>query len=228
MANSTSNKNIAPTSSIGGGTKNSYSLKDYIQAVNKSQLTILPDNYIYISHLDEGFQFWRLPCTPDNISDTMTSTFGMTNALGRSAPVFTYSNSGPRTVQVDLKLHRDMMDEVNFGVSNAKLEAGEDYVDNLIKALQSIALPKYNLSNKAVEPPLVALRLSNEVFIKGVVNGSIGITYSLPILSNGKYAQISLSLNISEVDPYDATTVFKNGSFRGMVKTLKKGMNLDD
>ena len=189
---------------------------------------ILPDNYIYISHLDEDFQFWRLPCCPETISDSMSSTFGETSALGRSAPVFTYSKSGPRSVQISIKLHRNMMDDVNVGVSNAKIKTGEDYVDSLIKALQAIALPKYNLSNKAVEPPLVAVRLSNEIFIKGVVNGSIGLTYSLPILANGKYAQVSLSLDISEVDPYDATTVFENGSFRGMVKTLKKGMNMED
>jgi hypothetical protein len=158
----------------------------------------------------------------------MQSTFAQTTALGRSAPVFTYSNSGPRTVVVELKLHRDMMDDLNIGVSNAKIKTGEDYIDSLVKALQAIALPKYNLSNRAIEPPLVALRLSNEVFIKGVVNGSIGITYELPILSNGKYAQIKLSFTVTEVDPYDATTVFENGSFRGVVKTLKKGMNLDD
>lgn len=190
--------------------------------------SLLPDNYIYISHLDEEFQFWRLPCTPDSISDSMQSTFQETSALGRSAPVFTYSKSGPRQVQISLKLHRDMMDQVNYGVSNAELKLGEDYVDNLIKALQAIAVPKYNLSNKAVEPPLVALRLSNEVFIKGVVNGSIGLNYKLPILSNGKYAQVELTIQVTEVDPYDASTVFKNGSFRGMVKTLKKGMNIED
>ena len=189
--------------------------------------TFLPDNYIYISHLDEEFQFWRLPCTPETVSDSMSSTFAETSALGRSAPVFTYSKSGPRSVQVGLKLHRDMMNEVNAGTSNAELKLGEDYVDNLIKALQSITVPKYNLSNKSVEPPLVALRLGNEIFIKGVVNGSIGLEYKLPILSNGKYAQVSLQLTISEVDPYDATTVFKNGSFRGIVKTLRNGMNIN-
>lgn len=189
--------------------------------------SMLPDNYIYISHLDEDFQFWRLPCTPDSISDSMSSTFGETSALGRSAPVYTYSRSGPRTVQINLKLHRDMMDQVNIGVSNVELGIGEDYVDNLIKALQSISLPKYNLSNKAVEPPLVALRLSNEIFIKGVVNNTIGLEYKLPILANGKYAQVSLQLTISEVDPYDATTVFQNGSFRGVVKTLKNNMGLN-
>lgn len=189
---------------------------------------ILPENYIYISHLDEDFQFWRLPCCPETINDTMSSSFQETSALGRSAPVMTYGHSGPRTVQIELKLHRDMMDDVNVGVSNAALEKGEDYIDNLIRALQSISVPKYNLNNKAVEPPLVAIRLSNEVFIKGIVNGAIGLTYRLPILSNGKYAEVSLSLQITEVDPYDASTVFKNGSFRGVVKTLKKGMNIED
>lgn len=190
--------------------------------------TLLPENYLYISHLDEDFQFWQLPCTPETISDSMGSTFTETSALGRSAPVFTYSKSGPRTVQVSLHLHRDIMDALNVGVSNADLKLGEDYVDNLIKALQAIALPKYNLSNKAVEPPLVALRLSQEVFIKGVVNSSIGLEYKLPLLSNGKYAQVTLQLTISEVDPYDATTVFTNGSFRGVVRTLKKDMNIED
>jgi hypothetical protein len=189
---------------------------------------ILPDNYLYISHLDEDFQFWRLPCTPETVSDTMGSTFTSTTALGRSAPIWTYSNSGPRTVRVELRLHRDLMDDVNVGVSNSMLKKGEDYIDNLVKALQACVVPKYNLQNKAVEPPLVALRLSNEVFIKGIINGSIGITYSLPILSNGKYAQIALSIEITEVDPYDASTVFANGSFRGLVKTLKRGMNLED
>jgi hypothetical protein len=158
----------------------------------------------------------------------MSSTFTPTNALGRSAPVYTYSNSGPRTVQIELKLHRDMMDDVNIGVSNAQIKTGEDYIDSLVRALQAIAVPKYNLSNKAVEPPLVALRLANEVFIKGIVTSNIGITYKLPLLSNGKYAQIALSLQVTEVDPYDATSVFTNGSFRGVVKTLKRGMNMTD
>jgi hypothetical protein len=158
----------------------------------------------------------------------MASNFAQTNALGRTAPVYTFSNSGPRTVQIAIPLHRDIMDEVNIGISNSKLGEGEDYVDNLVRALQAIALPKYNLQNKAVEPPMVAIRLGNEIFIKGVVSGSIGITYSKPILANGKYARIELSITVSEVDPYDATTVFKNGGFRGVVQGLKKGMNLED
>lgn len=196
--------------------------------LTKLRSTLLPDNYIYISHLDQDHQFWLLPCSPESIQDNMGSNFQSTSALGRSAPVFTYSNSGPRTVQVSLVLHRDMMDEINTGLSNSALEANEDYVDNLIKALQAIAVPKYNLSNKAVEPPLVAVRFSEEVFIKGVVNGDVGVVYKLPILYNNKYAVVEISFSVTEVDPYDATTVFANGSFRGMVKTLKTGMFINE
>lgn len=49
---------------------------------------ILPDCYLYISHLDDGFQYWQLPGYPDEVSDDMRSTFSETTALGRSAPVY--------------------------------------------------------------------------------------------------------------------------------------------
>lgn len=180
----------------------------------------VPDNYIYISHLDKGHQFWWLPFYPDTISDSMQSDFQTSQALGRSAPVYTFSNSGPREVQIQLNMHRDFMNDVNMGRSNVILKNGEDYFESLLRALQSIAVPKYNLTNKAVEPPLVGLRISNQVFIKGVVTGGVAITYKKPILYNDKYAAAELSLKVSEVDPYDATSVYKNGSFRGEVSTF--------
>lgn len=191
----------------------------------------LPDNYIYISHLDdlgdESFKYWILPASPDTISDSMGSTWTPSNSLGRSAPVYTYANSGPRTVSFQLQLHRDMMDDVNqqaTGVRNdLRLLEGEDYVDSLVRALQSIALPAYNVDNKAVEPPLVAVRIGRQIFVKGVVSQAIGLTYTKPILANGKYAQVSLQLVVNEVDPYDATTVYKNGSYRGEVSTMRQG-----
>lgn len=190
--------------------------------------TDIGENYIYISHLDDGLQYWRLPMWPDDISDQMSSTFNSTTALGRSAPVYTFSNAGPRVVQISLVIHRDEMDDVNMGWSNAKLGFGEDYIENLIHALQSIALPKYNVENKAVEPPLIALRLGNEVFVKGVLLNGVGVSYTKPILENNKYAQLKLSITIAEVDPYDASAVYKNGSFRGMVNSFKNIYTSDE
>lgn len=196
----------------------SYSTQEYFPQ---------PNNYIYISHLDnidgKDLRYWVLPFYPDSISDSMQSNFAESQALGRSAPVFTFSNAGPRKVQIQIDIHRDMMDDVNLGISNVQLKNGEDYLESLIHALQSIAVPKYNLTNKAVEPPLVGLRICNQVFIKGVVTSGIGITYKKPILANDKYATVELSIEISEVDPYDASSVYTNGSFRGEVQTFRDG-----
>jgi hypothetical protein len=196
---------------------------------NEIKNRVLPDCYIYISHLDGiAPQYWRLPQYPDEVTDAMPSNFSDQNALGRSAPVYTFSSSGPRQVQFNLEFHRDMIDEANVGYSNVKLNDSEDYSDKLISALQAIALPKYNLTNKAIEPPLVAIRLGRQVFIKGVVTSGITVTYKKPILSNEKYAVVGLGFTVSEVDPYDASTVYTNGSFRGLVSSMRKGMGMED
>jgi hypothetical protein len=183
---------------------------------------ILPDCYLYISHLDEGFQYWQLPGYPEKITDQMNSSFMENSALGRSAPVYTFSNSGPRSINISLAFHRDMFEEMP---SNVTPRDGEDKAESFIHAIQAIAVPRYNLTNKAIEPPLVAIRLGREVFIKGIVSGGVSVTYGKPILSNEKYAVVEISFTVSEVDPYDATTVFQNGSFRGLTATLRQGMH---
>lgn len=189
---------------------------------------ILPDCYLYISHLDEAYQYWMLPGYPEKVTDHMQSSFQENSALGRSAPVYTFSNSGPRSIQINLSFHRDMFEDINqfqYPKGSDKFADGEDMAEKFIHAIQAIAVPKYNLSNKAIEPPLIAIRLGKEVFIKGIVSGGISVTYGKPILSNEKYAIVDISFTVSEVDPYDSSTIFKNGSFRGLTATLRTGMN---
>ena len=185
------------------------------------------ENYIYISHLGDDGKYFIIPTSPDTIQDSMTSTFASENPLSRSAPIFTYSYSGPRTVTINLQLHRDMIDDANVGISNVNIEDGEDYIDTLIKSIQAISVPKYNVTNKAVEPPIIAIRFGNEIFIRGIVNGSISVSYSKPILNNGKYALINIGFTIYEIDPYDSAAIEDNGSFRGLTKGLRKGFNLE-
>ena len=57
-------------------------------------------NYIYLYHTDK---FIIIPEYPETVTDNMTSTFTPNYALSRSAPVFTYEYSGPRTL---LQEHR--------------------------------------------------------------------------------------------------------------------------
>ncbi|MCK9470211.1 MAG: hypothetical protein M0Q88_00465 [Bacilli bacterium] len=189
----------------------------------------LPECYIYLYHTDEYF---ILPQYPDTLQDQLDSNFSSQNALSRTAPVYSYNNSGPRSIQITLKLHRDMMNNFNTGAARIKYNTADgdietrinndDYVDLLIKKLQSIALPRYKASDKLVNPPMVAVRFGDTVFIKGIVQGGVSVVYDLPILVNNKYAQATISFTVSEIQPYDADSVGKLGSLRGITSDIEK------
>lgn len=179
------------------------------------------DNYIYLHHIN---QFLVLPTYPEQMQDQMQVKYNSSTPLSRSAPIYSYSDSGPRSIQFVFKLHRDMMTEINYQVSNFKLDSfvGDDYVDTFIKYMQAAALPNYGASQKLVDPPMVSVRIGNEVYIKGVVNGAVGVSYDLPILDTGKYAQVEVSFNVFETTPYGAMDVVDKGSFRGLNTSLER------
>ena len=204
----------------------------------------LIENYIYLYHIDT---FLVLPSYADSVTDTMSVSYSSSTPLSRSAPIYSYQSSGPRSVQVSFDLHRDMMTQLNEGISNASLANSvlsspnadsisqtsggsyeltnyreDDYTDFLIKAIQAAALPSYSSSQKMVNPPIVAVRLGSDIFIKGVIAGSVNLTYKYPILSNGKYSNVSITFSVNEVDPYDAETVVRTGSYRGITTNLER------
>lgn len=184
-----------------------------------SKIFNMIDNYIYLYHTDT---FIVIPAYPENFTDSMSVEFNNETPLMRSAPIVSYSNSGPRQIRVSLQMHREMMYQINYGVSNAKVELHDDYVDELIKQIQAAVLPKYSASSKMVDPPLVAIRFGNEIFCKGVITGSVDVSYDVPVLQNGKYASVGLEFTIQEVDPYDAETVLQVGSYRGLDTSLER------
>jgi hypothetical protein len=153
-------------------------------------------------------------------------------ALGGGSAIMGAFNVGSTAIGVGgmVQAHnqgkqQEEMNDQNLKMQERQAKQMEEQMKAQNKALQAIAVPKYNLSNKAIEPPLVAVRLGREVFIKGIVDGGVRVTYKKPILVDEKYAIVGISFTVSEVDPYDASTVFQNGSFRGLTATLRKGMN---
>lgn len=176
-------------------------------------------NYIYLYHTQ---QFVILPSYPDSIQDSLSASFNQETPMLRTSPIFSYSSSGPRSMQISINLQRDVMTQLNQGKSNLKVELGEDYVDTIIKQLQAIALPRYASDTKMVDPPMVAVRFGNEVFIKGVVTGGVTVGLQKPIIKGDKYAQVQISFEVRETTPYDALSVQQNGLMRGLNTTLER------
>lgn len=179
------------------------------------------ENYIYMYHVQ---QFIVIPTYPESLTDTLLVEFASSTPMSRSAPIYSYSKSGPRQITIKLDLHRDLMTQVNKDVSNIPVSPGDDYVDTLIKQIQAIALPVYGATEKMVDPPIIACRFGNDIFIRGVVEGSVGVDYDLPIISGNKYAHVGVSFTIVEVDPYSAPQVMTSGSFRGFDASLERNV----
>ena len=179
------------------------------------------DNYVYMYHTGT---LLALPTYADSITDVMSVNFVSSTPLARSSPIYSYANSGPRQLSFTFNLHRDMMQAINYGVSNLDTTINDDYVDYLINSLQACAVPEYSATDKMVNPPMVAVRLGNDIFIKGVVLGNVSVTYELPILTTGKYASAKVSFVVAEVDPYSADTIQVAGSFRGLSTSLERNV----
>lgn len=203
------------------------------QPVNRKNLLVpqsnkvfqMIDNYIYLYHTDTLI---AIPLYPESIEDTMSVSFATETPMSRSAPIYSYSNSGPRSFQVQLPIHRDMMNEINTGVSNLNIDelGQDDYVDLMIRQLQAAALPTYAAAEKMVNPPIIAVRFGNSIFCKGVIIGPLSVAHSGPILTcadgTNKYAVVTISFAISEIDPYDAESVTILGGYRGLSTTLER------
>lgn len=195
-------------------------------ATNHNYLMPDPECYIFLHHVKNikgtDGALILLPSYSDSVNDTISVSFAQSNPLSRSAPIYSYTGSGPRSIQVNFDLHRDMMWQLNYQQSNLPINNvdGDDYVDIMAREIQAAALPTYSATEKMVNPPLISLRLGNDIFIKGIVNGSVGVTYGYPILANKKYATVKINFTVTEVTPFSADDVIRSGSFRGISTTL--------
>lgn len=173
------------------------------------KLNIPEENYIYFHHTNTKL---IIPVDPDAISDSMGASFASNFPLSRSAPIYSYQNSGPRTVAVNFTIHRDLCNEYN--------NLGYDAVDALITNLDQMVLPDYNAAGKIVNPPVVSLKLRDDIFIKGIVT-NCSHTFQLPIINYGtedspsfKYAVVGLNFAVSETTPYSASIIPNIGQYR--------------
>jgi hypothetical protein len=121
-----------------------------------------------------------------------------------------------------------MMTQINWQKSNADVDIGDDYIDYIIRNIQSCVVPRYSNTSKMVDPPLVAVRFGSDIYCKGIVQGNIGVTYDLPIIrypdGSDKYSLVQLNFSVTEVDPYDAETIAMTGSYRGLSTTLERNL----
>lgn len=147
------------------------------------------DNKCYIAIGSGNAQrTYYFPCFPEKFTDSRQANYTSQNPLGRSEPFQIYQNSGPRTVQVAFRMHREML---NDNVLGDKV----NHIDTLVYAVQSATYP---LDYGAHIPPRVTLVLGNACTITGIIEGSVSADWSETIIDD-RYQVVDLSFSVTEV-----------------------------
>jgi hypothetical protein len=131
-------------------------------------------------YIDIEYTRYYFPCYPESYTDNHSVSVNAQNILGRSEPFQIYSNTGPRTVNVSFKMHREMNHITP--------------IDTLVAAIQSAIYPR----EEGSLPPRVKLTLGNNCYIEGLIPSGVDVTWSEVINKNSQYNMVDLSFSVVE------------------------------
>ena len=177
------------------------------QYVKKVQLESIPQNRSVGFTGDIGFAVQRqcyidiegagkiyFPCFPESFTDTRQSNVTSQNPLGRSEPFQIYQNSGPRTVSVSFRMHREMNHVTD--------------IEDIVKAVQSATypmgweqtLPQVTLVLGAGDDNIYNNNSKGDVAckIKGIIAGTVTSNWSETLNPNWKYNVVTLDFSVTE------------------------------
>lgn len=145
------------------------------------------DCFIVVSaNKDKDPVYARLPCYPDQISESQTSNWATTQILSRSAPISAYNDTNYRSISVSFKIHREL--GITMGL-------GENCLEQVEKVLRRSLYPSY-AGKIAIAAPKTTLVLG-AFKAKGYIT-SVGFTWSGPIVDH-KYQVADISIQMTDI-----------------------------
>lgn len=138
----------------------------------------------------------EIPVYPETVEDGVSADYSQVpDLIYQYEPWFVYQGSGPRSCTYDFHMHRDMW---TGNHSDGKC-------NELIRTCEAQCYAKYQGSS--VQTPTVSLYVSGKELITGIMT-SVKTSWSGPILNDGWYGEVTMTLAITEVSKsalsYDA------------------------
>lgn len=131
--------------------------------------------YMFIN----GAQAIFFPCYPDSYSDSHSANVSQQTPLGRSEPFQIYQNSGPRTVNVTFKMHREMTHVTP--------------ISEIVSAVQACCYP---IGTSQTIIPRVTLVIGRNCLITGIIK-NVSTDWSDTIIEQ-QYMMVSLGFSVEE------------------------------
>lgn len=152
-------------------------------------------------HPSEYFDFYWIP---EEITEEISCEWEEVTIIGRSAPIFSYSSTGPRTINMELHFIAD-------GTGGSV----EEDVHRKIQFLKSFTYPEYLASN-IKSPHRLQLVVGGFLNIVGVIS-SANVTWKAPYEIDTLFPMFAIfPLNLQETvpDPFDYRQIrdYRGGS----------------
>lgn len=144
------------------------------------------DSYIIIYNVKGGTKTIPIVLSPTGISENLSASFDQQTSAGRSAPVISYSSTGARTINFNMRVSADMLPS-GYG-KNTK---------NYISALKALLFPDYSSSIGIIKSPH-CLVVIGKLKLDGVCT-SFGATYQDIFGKNGQHTVVDVDLSFTEV-----------------------------
>lgn len=137
---------------------------------------------IFIANLLTG-KIIDLPFVPDGpITEGLQISFDSQEIRGRSALIYGYSGTGPRTISFAVRLH----DDYCYGG-----------IKNKVSAIKALGYPLYRTH---VLAPSCYVKIGNFLKFRGILN-SIDVSWDRPI-RDGYYLIADVSLSFNTIEDY--------------------------
>lgn len=129
-------------------------------------------------------RIFLLPCYPETISESQGASWQTSSPLGRSSPLSAYVGTNYRTISLNFKLHREMIDN-------------EEYIDMILVELRRAVYPWY--ISQGLIPPVTTFQFG-QFRCKGYVE-SITYNWQKPIV-DGHYQICDVGVSFVDVPEY--------------------------
>lgn len=153
---------------------------------------------LYSSLADKSVYF---PVYPEELDDeTIANYEQMPDTIFQYEPWQTYKSSGPRSITLTFKMHRDMWSG----------DHRDGKCQELVRFCQAQCYPRYR--GAAVFTPIVSMYIEGQQYIRGIVT-SVKPHWEGPIGLDGWYLVCNLDISITEVAqvPLNYDSVMKGG-----------------
>ncbi|AWD93029.1 hypothetical protein HSE3_gp077 [Bacillus phage vB_BceM-HSE3] len=146
-----------------------------------------------VYNMNTGTKF-EFPAMPDEISDNENAQFEDQAIAGRSAPIFNYSSSGPRSVSFSITLHDDYC---------------KDGILATVNKFKALVYPSYR---ELIASPKCYIRIGDFIRCICVVE-SVDVTWKKPY-RNGIYIVADVNISLKEVADVPYSTHEIEGGIR--------------